>query len=137
MSRYHQILDDDIRRLALRHSISEPEAAMMAMTTDVMAMAREIPLDLRHGLVLASQRWFAREQGAPPTAEALRACWAHLERKGRMSIILDNEDRAIRALICVLSDDANPSGDLNMTLDFFASVAGAYLGPDRAPGARG
>lgn len=129
MSVHYADLRAEVRRLASLTAVSDGVAAMMVMTLGVMAMARAVPYSLRAALVEACARWFAGVQPNGSLEEARVECWKFLEAKyGNSTTVEDREDLAIRALICILWDEANEGDDLETGLDFFAQIADRFGG---------
>lgn len=135
MSIEYADLRDEVRRAAALAAVSEGVAAMMVMTFGVMAMAREVPPSLRAALVQGCARWLAGARTNGALEEARVECWKFLEAKhGDSTTIADREDIAVRALICVLWDEADEGDDLEMGLDFFAQIASQFGGLEEALG---
>lgn len=134
MSLHYSDLRTEVRRVAAATSVTDGVAAMMVMTFGVMAMAREVPHQLRAGLVEACARWFA-VQPTGSLEEARVECWKFLEAKhGNSTTVADREDMAVRALICVLWDEADEGEELEMGLDYFAQIADRFGGLEPALG---
>lgn len=126
-----------IRRRANRDAVSEGTAAMAVMMLATMAMAGEIPAELRPALADAQERWISGRIPAR-TLEVWRVeCWKFLESKnGNSTAVVDREDLAIRALICLLWDEADEGGDLDLGLEYFSWIAGQFGGLEEALGLR-
>lgn len=130
----YDLLVAEVRRVSVRESVIEPTAAMQVMTVGVMAMAREVPASLRGALVDAGTRWLT-DRSSPSLEAARVAAWQFLDAKNGSSVpVADREDMAVRALICVLWDEPDPGGDLEMSLDFYAGIAQRFGGLESALG---
>lgn len=131
----HAALLAETNRLAEASGIGIGVAALKVMTLGVMAMARELPESLRYALALACERWYAGATDAASLQAASVDCWDFLEAKhGTSTVIADRTDAAVRALICVLWDEVPGVDEVDMTLEFFAPLAGRFGGIAEAMG---
>lgn len=106
------------------HQVPESDAALRVMVLCVMAMAADVPTELRPALQAAVGRWYVGTAAVAPWEPFRLACWQHLDDKnGNSTTIADRTDTAVRALICVLGDELS-ADDYDMTLDFFGSLMG-------------
>lgn len=113
-----------VRRVAAEQSVTEGVAAMWVMTVAAMAMAQDIPLNLRPAMAAAVDRWYAKTADHQSLEPARVACWRFLDTKnGNSTTIDDPVDVAVRTLICVLWDEADEGSDLATGLDFFTGLA--------------
>ena len=93
----------------------------LAMTAELQRFADSLPPWAIAHLQTADAYWRGDDSRREALLDARLAAWNFLETKNRSSVtIVDNEDRLIRALICVLF--ADDDGDHDMTAEFFADM---------------
>lgn len=88
----------------------------------LMAIRSDLPEVARGALDEACQYWMEGGGRKDELLNARLACWRHLESKGRSMDIVDSEDTAIRATLCVLHADFESEDHSDETLFWFASV---------------
>lgn len=96
---------------------------MRFMCRCLLQVQQCIPEIGQHSLDLAQKFWLEGKGQAEDLIVARVNCWNYLDAKGRSSNILDREDAAMRAVICVLytepdSDDF-PADTVRWFLDMF------------------
>lgn len=116
-----------IDAVATTRGIELGDAAMLVMTKITEQMAA-LPEQLLDGLTAARQRWVTRSEQPEGLTPWRVAAWEFLDAKnGSSTEIADDEDAAVRALICVLWDEGITSADdYDMTLDFFLHLIGRF-----------
>ena len=83
---------------------------MLVMVAELNATPVPLPAELAGVLDDARAYWQGDESRREDVKVAHVACWKYLRRKhGNSSSIVDDEDRLIRAALCVL--DPDPEGD--------------------------
>ncbi len=94
-------------------------------------MADDVPAELQEQPVAAERRWLAPVGPLPALAAGRVAAWQFLDAKnGDSTKIEDRIDLAVRALICVLWDEADEGSEMEDGLEFFALLAERYGGLD-------
>lgn len=92
---------------------------MRTFALAAMAVAVDIPVSLRPGLVAGVNRWLVGTSDNASLVPHRVAAWNCLKEKTGSSIIInDNVGRAIRILIYLLWDDAFEEPELSDGLDF-------------------
>lgn len=100
---------------------------MQIMTLKTIAMAKDLPDELREDLAAAARRWLTSESPLLSMEVARVAAWRFLEAKNSGSTTsMERTDVAVRALICVLWDEADEDGDMEDGLESFAQLAEQY-----------
>ena len=108
----------EVERVVAAEGVSQPVAAMRVMTVTVMGLARDVPPALRGGLADACARWLAN-QPVGSLEPARVAAWQFLDEKnGSSSTVADATDAVVRALICILWDEAQAT-DLDLAVEAF------------------
>ena len=103
--------------------LTEPQAAMLAIVLEVMALAGYVPEELRRAVVAASTRWFLGVSGGEALEPMRAECWHYLDRRhGNSTTVADLTDLAVRGLICVLYNDEPELEDIEMTFDYFGAL---------------
>jgi hypothetical protein len=98
-------------------------AALMPELCDLVERHEDLlPHELKRYMALASRYWKNRVGSSKDLEAARIACWEFLEKKGRSTGIVDAEDAAIRALICVLYDESIDAEFLDDATYWFFSV---------------
>lgn len=119
---------DEATLLAREEGLPFYDAAHIVMTMSTLALARVVPSSLRSALVAACARWLGDVRVDSLEAERV-ACWVFLEEKhGTSTAIVDPEDVAVRAMICLLWGEDEPVTDIDLAVDFFASLADVFPG---------
>ncbi len=130
----YDALDDVVERLAVSEGIPIGTAAMRMFALASMAVAVDIPVHLRPGLVAGVKRWLVGVEDGESLESHRIAAWEYLKEKTGSTIIIDDDiDRAIRILIFLLWDEAIDE-DLSDGLDFFVPLINGYGGLERALG---
>ena len=115
----YEALDKSIEYRAIREGVPIGTAAMRTFALAAMAVAVDIPVSLRPGLVAGVNRWLVGTSDNASLVPHRVAAWNCLKEKTGSSIIInDNVDRAIRILIYLLWDDAFEEPELSDGLDF-------------------
>ncbi len=115
----YDALDKSIECRAIREGVPIGTAAMRTFALAAMAVAVDIPVSLRPGLVAGVNRWLVGTSDNASLVPHRVAAWNCLKEKTGSSIIInDNVDRAIRILIYLLWDDAFEEPELSDGLDF-------------------
>lgn len=100
---------------------------MQTMTRRVIAIAKDLPDELLDGVAAAERQWLSNEASVPHVEDLRVAAWRFLEAKNGNSVTIDdNSDIAVRALICVLWDEADEDGAMEEGLEFFARLEEQY-----------
>lgn len=132
MSVTYEGLRGAVLRTAAVEAIPVPTAAMRTMTFGTMAMARDLPPVLRPALMAAMERWLVGAGEGPELTNHRVAAWEFTNAKnGNSTSINDTTDIAVRALICILWDEALVDDQYWDTLEFFSSLAERYGGLER------
>lgn len=115
----YEALDKSIEYRAIREGVPIGTAAMRTFALAAMAVAVDIPVSLRPGLVAGVNRWLVGTSDNASLVPHRVAAWNCLKEKTGSSIIInDNVGRAIRILIYLLWDDAFEEPELSDGLDF-------------------
>lgn len=127
MSLGYEELRSEVMRRAVALGVTPGTAAMQTMTLRVMAMAKDLPVELLDGVVVAHKRWLVAGS-QESVMDAIRvASWRFLEAKnGNSATMEDRIDVAAPALICVLWDEADEGGEMEDGLEFFAFLIKRY-----------
>ncbi len=135
MSVTYEGLRGAVLRTAAAEAIPVATAAMRTMTFGTMAMAQDLPPVLHPALVAAMERWLGGAGEGPELTEHCVAAWVFNETKnGNSTTIADQTDIAVRALICILWEEALVDDQSWDTLEFFTSLAERYGGLERILG---
>lgn len=99
-------------------------AAQHVTTFAAMSMAADPPPSLWPSLVEGVARWLSPGRRAESLEPHRGKAWKYLKQKNGTSVtIQDDEDVAVRVLICVLWDEADEDPlDVSRSLDFFADM---------------
>jgi len=118
----HKASADRAQALGLDQGV----ALMQLMAAGLRAMLDDMPEQLAQAYESARRRWVEMDSSA--LLEGWRvSAWNHLGQKnGNSTTIDDAEDIAVRALICVLWDDAVGPDEYGMTADFFTQLMDRY-----------
>ncbi len=131
----YEALDKSIEYRAIREGVPIGTAAMRTFALAAMAVAVDIPVSLRPGLVAGVNRWLVGTSDNASLVPHRVAAWNCLKEKTGSSIIInDNVGRAIRILIYLLWDDAFEEPELSDGLDFFVPLINGYGDLERALG---
>lgn len=125
-----QALDTDSTERAKTLGVDQGVALTQVMVLGLVAMVDDLPEQLAQAYESARRRWMDTDLSV--VLEGWRvSAWNYLDEKnGNSTTIDDAEDIAVRALICVLWDDAVGPDEYGMTVDFFAHLTSRYA--DRA-----
>lgn len=114
------------RLMAALATIGDEKKQSAALMPELCGLVERHEDLLPHGLKtyveLASRYWKGRVGSSKELESARIACWDFLEKKGRSTGVVDAEDAAIRALICVLYDESIDAEFLDDTTYWFFSV---------------
>ena len=116
---------DDLRRSA-EHS-SAPAGCwadlMLAMVAALQPHTALLPPDGAAAFDVAESYWRGDESRRDDLPSARFECWAHLDAKhGSSTAISDDEDRLLRALLCVLDPDVRDDEDASLLAEWFATM---------------
>jgi hypothetical protein len=115
-----QFLLDEIDASSARFRIPFALAGMRTMTLGVMVLMRFIPTELRFNVALGVQRWYGVDLPSVAMKEARVICWNYLREKNSSKMrVVDDEDRAIRALICILWDDPGDDAEMEFGIEAY------------------
>lgn len=92
----------------------------LAMAAELGRFRDSLPGWARDYLRTAEQYWRGDDTRRNDLAAARQASWDYLDAKHGSALIVDDEDRLIRALLCLLYPDAEE--DPGMTAAFFADM---------------
>lgn len=135
MSMTYEALRSAVLRRSAAIGVTPGTAAMQTMTLGVMAMAEDLPANLKEQLVAAERRWLAPVDPLPVLTAGRVAAWQFLGAKNADSTTIeDRVDIAVRALICVLWDEADEGSEMEDGLEFFAQLAERYGGLEQVLG---
>ena len=116
-------------RRRVTSGLTEPQAAMLTIVLEVLALAGHVPTELRRTVVAAATRWYLGVSGGEALEPMRVACWQYLERRhGNSTTVTDLTDLSVRGLICVLYDDEPTLEDIEMTFDYFGALIDRFEG---------
>lgn len=103
-------LEDYLENVAQRRNVAEAHTILMRfMCQGLLLVEQFLPEAGRDALDLATAFWLEGKGRAEDLLNARVSCWSYLDARGRSTEIRDQEDAAMRALICVLY--AEPESD--------------------------
>lgn len=125
-------LDKFVRSATREHSPAEVERTFSIFMCRCLATIRDFLLRAgQDALELASSYWLEGKGEAAALDAANESCWKYLNAKGRGIDVLDNEDAAMRALICVLGNGDGVEDSvhsLEWFVDMFEWLGWRYAG---------
>lgn len=104
-------------------SATEAHAVLMRFMCRCLLLVQEfLPETGRNALNLATAFWLSGQGQAEDLLTARIDCWNYLDSKHRSTDILDREDAAMRAVMCVLYAEPEPDDFSAEAVRWFADM---------------
>jgi len=116
-------LEDYLTAVTQRFSVDEAHAVLMRFMCRCLLIARQfLPEIGQKALDLAGEFWLEGKGQAADLLAARVDCWNYLDAKHRSAEIKDQEDAALRAVICVLYAEPESENFSPETVRWFAAL---------------
>jgi hypothetical protein len=112
-----------LTRVSRQFESHEVHAILMRFMCDCLVVVQQhLPEVAKSALNLARKFWFNKEGVGDDLLAARIDCWRYLDEKKRSIDIQDQEDFAMRAVICVLYDEPESEDFTAETVRWFSTL---------------